>query len=84
MSILDKKGWHRLDENHDEKISNGIRFVRQKESLTLRLDCSCCNKLISSIEDVETLKKSETCVSCYELYYVPNKEKWENGWRPNI
>lgn len=84
MSILDKEGWHRLDNKNEEKILDGVRFVRPINSLTVRLDCTCCKKLLATIEDVETSKTSQACESCHQLYYYPNKEKWENGWRPNI
>jgi len=84
MSILDRKGWHKIDSKTEEKYLNGIRYVKPIDSQPLRLDCSVCKRLIATVEDVETTKISETCVSCYDLYYYPNKEKWENGWRPNI
>ena len=84
MSILDKEGWYKIDSKTEEKYVDGIRYVKPIDLNPLRLDCSVWKRLISSVEDVETCKSSNTCSSCYDLYYYPNKEKWENGWRPNI
>lgn len=84
MSILDKEGWYKIDNNSEEKVKNGVRFVRPIVHDTVSIDCISCKKLIATVEDVEYSKISGSCESCHQLYYIPNKEKWENGWRPNI
>ena len=85
MSDLNnKKLWIKIDDNHEEFTKNGIRFVREINDTPLPLDCPICKKLINCIEDVEMLKKENCCESCYDMYYFTNKEKWDNGWRPNI
>lgn len=81
-SVLNQK-WEKIDNNEEETILNGVKFIRPIGDQPLPLDCSFCKKLISTVEDVECLKKSNLCEICYDLYYYHNKEKWNNGWRPN-
>ncbi len=81
-TVLDQK-WNKLDNNEEETFYKGIKFIRPVGDKPLPIDCSCCRILISSIEDVEKLKEHNICQSCYDLYYYPNKEKWDKGWRPN-
>lgn len=83
MSTVHDQKWEKIDNYEEETIFNGIKFIRPIDSKSLPLDCSYCKVLISTIEDVECLKKSNLCEMCYDLYYYPNKEKWDNGWRPN-
>jgi hypothetical protein len=35
------------------------------------------------MKDVISAKEKNICNDCYEIYYYPNKEKWDKGWRPN-
>ena len=83
MLDLNKDNWHKIDNFEEEKIVDNIRFVRPINDKTLPLACTCCKKLISSIEDVEAMKEKLICYVCYELYYINNKEKWDKGWRPD-
>ncbi len=82
MSIMNKKNWYRLDNETEEFIRKDIRFIRPVNHETVSIDCPCCKVLISTIEDVESVKKYDVCEECQIIYYYPNKEKWENGWRP--
>ena len=84
MSDLSKKElWRKIDNTHEEFVKKNIRFVREINDISLSLDCPICKKLISCIEDVEFMKKENCCEECHIVYYYSNKEKWENGWRPN-
>ena len=82
MSIMDSKNWHRLDDETEEYIYKDIRFIRPIIHDTISIDCPCCKTLISSIEDVESVKECGVCQECKQKYYYQNKEKWEKGWRP--
>lgn len=81
-TVLDQK-WEPLDKNEEETYFKGIKFIRPRNDNPLPLDCSFCKILVSTIEDVESLKEANVCSSCYDLYYYPNKEKWVKGWRPD-
>lgn len=81
-TVLDQK-WEKIDDYEEETYYKGIKFIRPVGDKPLSLDCSFCKKLISTIDDVEKMKSKNICCSCYDLYYYPNKEKWDKGWRPN-
>jgi hypothetical protein len=82
MSNIDDAIWTDLDSKLEETIVDGVRFVRPKEIKTLTLDCPSCKTLISTVEDVESLRNNDVCEECYLVHYYKNKEKWQNGWRP--
>lgn len=84
MSTAHKKVWHDIDNKHEEMFLHGARFVREKDHNTISLDCPVCKVLIATVEDVSSVKSCGACSNCYDIYYYPNKEKWEKGWRPVI
>lgn len=83
MSFVNNNEWKKIDNNEEEIIIDGIKFIRPINDNPLPLACSYCKVLVSTIEDIETLKKKNICETCYDLYYYPYKEKWDKGWRPN-
>ena len=46
-------------------------------------DCPICKKAFSKVGDVINYRKYECCEKCDLIYRFPNKEKWEEGWRPD-
>jgi len=46
-------------------------------------DCPVCGKALSSVVDVINFRKHGCCHECEVIYRYPNREKWENGWRPD-
>jgi len=46
--------------------------------------CSVCGFLLRDDRDFETAKKTSTCCECADIYYYPNIDAWESGWRPNL
>ena len=46
-------------------------------------DCPICDKALSSAKDVINYRKYECCLTCDEVYRYPNREKWQEGWRPD-
>lgn len=83
MSTVLNQKWEKVDEFEEETYYKNIKFTRPVGDTPISLDCSFCKVLISTIEDVEKMKSYNICHSCYDLYYYPNKEKWDKGWRPN-
>lgn len=83
MSNINNANWIKLDKEFEELIIDNMRFIRPIGSISTSLDCPICKKLIATVEDVESIKKENSCEECYLLHYYPNKEKWEKGWRPN-
>lgn len=83
MSITDNN-WLSIDKDTEEKYHDNVRYVKPKSSKIIKIDCSFCKCLISTIEDVESMKEADICEICYSNYYSHNKEEWKKGWRPNI
>lgn len=75
MSIIHNNKWEKLDNENEELILNGIKFIRPINDNPLSLFCEKCKILISTIEDVEYIKEHNVCESCYNLYYYELKEK---------
>ena len=46
-------------------------------------DCPICRLAFSTLEDVINHKKYGCCTTCDVKYRYPNREKGENGWRPD-
>lgn len=69
MLNIDKKDWHKIDKNLEEAVVNGVRFVQPVNCKTIDISCNHCSNLIATIEDVESMKKSNVCESCHILYY---------------
>jgi len=77
--------WFKIDNKLEEMwLNHEIRFVRPIGSKTYLNYCPVCKNIIGSTQDFDTLKENDCCESCYNLYYYPNKEKWDKGWRPEI
>lgn len=83
MSLTDKENWHKIDKLEEVCIVNNIKFIRPIGDNPCILSCANCNVLLSTMKDVISAKEKNICNECYEIYYYPNKEKWDKGWRPN-
>ena len=46
-------------------------------------DCPVCGMAFSGMHDIVNFRKWGCCSTCDDKYRYPNKEKWENGWRPD-
>ena len=83
MLNINNASWSSLDKETVETFINGIQFIKPKDDITIPLECSSCKKLVSSVEEVESIKETEVCDRCYLIHYYSNKDKWDNeGWRP--
>lgn len=65
---VNKFKWIKIDDNYEEAYLNNIRFVRPVNQINISLSCSFCKCLISSIEDVEQMKKNNKCYTCGNNY----------------
>lgn len=61
-----------------------IVWINESDEETLPIDCPVCETIIATQQDVSTLKNHGCCEECHLVYYYPNKEKWNKGWRPKI
>lgn len=68
MSATKKFKWKKIDKDFEESTLNGIRFIRPIGEEPIPLSCPSCSILISSIEDVEEMKKNKKCYTCSNNY----------------
>lgn len=74
--------WQELDSKNLIAFKNNVVFKMPKDAEMIKISCSVCNELISTMEDISAAKECDCCTTCKDIYYIPNKEKWINGWRP--
>lgn len=76
--------WLPVDSKNEICYIDNIVFKKPKNAEIINQFCDACGIVISSTQDIQKAKISKCCSSCYDIYYLPNKEKWLNGWRPII
>ena len=62
---------------------NNIVIILPEEYKPEAKDCPVCEKALSSLKDVMNNRKWGCCLTCDVIYRYPNREKWEEGWRPD-
>jgi len=68
-----------------EKIryySNGVAVIKSASYKKTPLDCPICKSALGSREDVSNYDTHGCCSECDLIWRYPNKEKWQEGWRP--
>jgi hypothetical protein len=46
------------------------------------LDCPVCGFLLRDRQDTLSYEEFECCTQCVDVFVYPNKQQWENSWRP--
>ncbi len=83
MLGLNNLTWYEISDTEEQAVDNqGNIYTREKNIDTLPLYCNICDNMIATVEDIETMKNIGCCTECEIVYYYPNKQKWDNGWRP--
>jgi len=62
---------------------NKIIVVRQQAKTPEPKDCPICKLAFSDKKDVLNYRIHGCCQACDVKYRYPNREKWEEGWRPD-
>jgi len=62
---------------------NKVKVVKPKDYEPEAKDCPVCGISFSHVDDVINYRKYGCCEACDVKYRYPNREKWENGWRPD-
>ena len=62
---------------------NKVKIIIPKDYTPEPKDCPVCKLAFSKVEDVINYRKYGCCAMCDIKYRFPNREKWENGWRPD-
>ena len=62
---------------------NKVVIIVSEDHKTELKDCPICKLAFSNKEDVINFRIYGCCKACDIKYREPNREKWEEGWRPN-
>lgn len=72
---------NRLISEHE----SGFYVIKPVEVKSSRpIFCPICEFIMNSVYDEDTWKKFECCDACANDWVYSDKEKWKNGWRPDI
>jgi hypothetical protein len=58
-------------------------IVIPKDHKPVPLDCEVCGFMMRDYKDVSSFYSAGCCSECELQWYFANKEKWEEGWRPD-
>lgn len=75
----------RLDDFREMKIEQNGKIVVVRplqHSSIVPLFCFVCKFPMKTSDDSSSYRTFECCSKCAMKFVSPNKEKWENGWRP--
>jgi len=62
---------------------NKIKIIIPTDYKPEPKDCPICLLAFIHVSDVINFRKHGCCKTCDIKFRYPNKEKWENGWRPD-
>ena len=87
MQKLDTKKYLKTDvvEGHmySHHSSNFIIVTPKDFSNPIPACCPVCRFVMNHARDDENFLELDCCYSCRVRYVDTNREKWENGWRPD-
>ncbi len=64
MLDLNKEKWKVIDKSVEEFENEYIRIIRPINDEIIPIDCPCCLKLLSDIDDIEAYKRHKICKTC--------------------
>ena len=71
----------KVEHSNEEEFNDHMK-KHISEGIAKQLDCSVCNTLLSGKEDVLSYKQNGCCKLCTDVFVYPNRQKWDEGWRP--
>ena len=71
---MQNDSWLNIDDKHEVKYLNKIKFIRPKNTNSLPVECPCCKQLVSTIEDCLSLKDNNLCEDCFVSKTFNNKD----------
>jgi hypothetical protein len=61
---------------------DGLLIIKPHNYKLAAADCSICGFALRHQEDIVEHKNFGSCLDCSLIFRQPNKEKWQQGWRP--
>ncbi len=78
--------WEEISKNRIMIKKDGYVVIKPKDydKISVPLFCPLCKNKIKNSQDADYYRKYQVCFVCGTLYAEPNREKWQNGWRPDL
>ena len=62
---------------------NNIVIIVPKNYVPEVKDCPICKLAFRTTKDIINYRSHGCCSKCDIIHRFPNREKWEEGWRPD-
>ena len=77
--------WKEISKGRIQREAAGFFIIKPKTSrVPVPLFCPCCKQGMKNAQDAHYFRRMEACFDCVTSYAEPNREKWQNGWRPKL
>jgi len=75
--------WHLFDKDRIARNhKSGFLIIKPKKNNVIPFVCPLCDLLMRNQNDILSYHKNKVCFSCETHLLIPNKKKWDTGWRP--
>lgn len=77
--------WEKISKGRIQKHMIGFSIIKpEKGNEPVPLFCPVCNAGMKNSQASQYYRKWGACYECATMYAEPNREKWLNGWRPDL
>ena len=77
--------WEKISKGRVRCFRSGFFVIKpEKGNEPVPLFCPLCHTAMKNSQDVQYFRKWGVCYECGTIYAEPNREKWQEGWRPDL
>ena len=77
--------WDKISNGRIQRKGAGFFIIKPENSRDpIPLFCPVCSEQMKNVSDSHSYRKYRACFECKTKHAEPNREKWENGWRPDL
>ena len=80
---MNNNRWYSFDDSRIAKNhKSGFLIIKPKKAKAIPFVCPICNLIMRKNNDIICYYKNKSCFSCMTYLIIPNKKRWDDGWRP--
>lgn len=77
--------WKKISKNRVQYEADGFLIIKPEDGNSpIPLFCPVCENSMRTAQDAQYYRKWGACFECGTMYAEPNREKWLQGWRPDL
>lgn len=77
--------WNKISKGRIQRETAGFFIIKPENSVKpVPFFCPLCKSVMKNAQDVHYYRKWSACYDCSTMYAEPNREKWHEGWRPDL